>query len=208
MFDRPKARTKDVVTERLEDELVVYDTRTQTAHCLSRDAAFVWAQCDGRSSQGQIADRLGISPEAVRRAVAALHDCALLDGGPVVGDGGYSRREAAVRLARAGGTAFAAPLIYSAAVGSAAAAASLVATGCRVSGSQCTTGTACISGSSTEPNALCASGRCYCSTSPGPNTGRCAVGTGCSRDGTACTTGATCCGGVCTSRTCSHPSSC
>ena len=123
MRDRPRARTEGVVSERIDDEVVVYDQLSQTAHCLSSDAASVWEHCDGRKSPAQIARGLKRAPAEVERALDALRECGLLDEAPV-GDRGYSRREAAVRAAKVGGAAFAAPLVYSAAVGSVAAALS------------------------------------------------------------------------------------
>ncbi len=124
MHDRPKAKTDGVVSERIDNELVVYDGTSHTAHCLSSEAALVWEQCDGRASQGELAEQLALSAAAVERAVQALHECDLLDSAPAAGEPSYSRREAAGRLARAGGAAFAAPLIYSVAVPSMAAAIS------------------------------------------------------------------------------------
>ena len=124
MHDPPKAKTDGVVSERIDDELVVYDGASHTAHCLSSEAALVWEHCDGRSSQRELAKQLALSPEAVERAIGALEECGLLDSPAAAGEGGYSRREAAARLARAGGAAFAAPLVYSVAVPSMAAAMS------------------------------------------------------------------------------------
>jgi len=126
MSDRPRARTEDVITEWVDDELVVYDQRSQTAHCLSRDAASVWELCDGHLSEAEIAKRLGLAPEAVQRAADALSESGLLDEGPIKVDHtrAYSRREATAKLAKAGGAAFAAPLIYSAVIRPATAAAS------------------------------------------------------------------------------------
>jgi hypothetical protein len=124
--DRPKARTEGVITEQVDDELVVYDRLSQTAHCLSADAASVWELCDGHLSEAEIAQRLEILPEEVQRAIDALSERGLLEEAPVTAPQvrAYSRRQATVRLAKAGGAAFAAPLIYSAVVGSVAAAAS------------------------------------------------------------------------------------
>jgi hypothetical protein len=124
MHDRPKAKTEGVVSERIDDELVLYDQATQTAHCLSSRAALIWEHCDGRVSPAELAGRLALEPAAVRSALDALSERGLLDGGPVAAQPGYSRREAAARLAKAGGAAFAAPLIYSAAIPSMAAALS------------------------------------------------------------------------------------
>ena len=128
MHDRPRARTEGIVSERIDGELVVYDAATQTAHCLSAEAASVWEHCDGDLSTVEIADRLELPPESVERALGALSECALLDEGPAAFDAsaaserGYSRREAAFRLAKVGGAAFAGPLVYSVAVGTAQAA--------------------------------------------------------------------------------------
>ncbi len=123
MRDRPKAKIEGVVTERIDDELVVYDGASQTAHCLSHEAASVWEHCDGSLSHHEIAERLARPTEAVERALSVLDEAGLLDAGPIA-EAGYSRREAAARLAKVGGVAFAAPLVYSVAVPSMAAALS------------------------------------------------------------------------------------
>ena len=124
MDDRPKAKTERVVSERIDDELVVYDGARHTAHCLSSDVASVWELCDGRASQHELAQRLALDPATVERAVNALSESGLLDETPAAAKREYSRREAAARLAKAGGAAFAAPLIYSVAIPSMAAAIS------------------------------------------------------------------------------------
>ena len=86
MHDRPRARTEGVVSERIDGELVVYDAATQTAHCLSPQAASVWEHCDGDLSILEIADRLELPSESVEHALAALRECGLLDDGPVALD--------------------------------------------------------------------------------------------------------------------------
>ena len=45
---KPLARSEELVIEELGDELLVYDERTQRAHCLSATAARVWRACDGK----------------------------------------------------------------------------------------------------------------------------------------------------------------
>jgi hypothetical protein len=111
---RPSARADGLVAERVDDGLVVYDQHSQSAHYLSGAAASVWDHCDGELSQPEIAAELQLPPETVERAVAELVQAGLLEEHP--GPHGFSRREAAIRLAQAGGAAFAAPLIYSVAV--------------------------------------------------------------------------------------------
>jgi hypothetical protein len=54
----PKARKKDVLVETIDDEVLVYDLRNSTAHCLNKNAAFVWRCCDGKSSSRELASKL------------------------------------------------------------------------------------------------------------------------------------------------------
>jgi hypothetical protein len=64
---RPKALDEAIHIEAIEDELLVYDERRDTAHRLNRTAAVVWQHCDGtrtvddlvevlRDEIGEIAD--------------------------------------------------------------------------------------------------------------------------------------------------------
>ena len=123
--DLPQARTEDVVSEYVGDELVVYDELTKTAHSLSAAARQVWVLCDGERSSEAIAEELGLQPAIVAQAIAELGECGLMDDSPFTRKAdGISRREAAKRLAKAGGAALAAPLIYSVAIQPALAMAS------------------------------------------------------------------------------------
>lgn len=116
----PKARDEGLLVERVDHELVIYDEVGKVAHCLSQDVASVWEVCDGQASEADIATRLGLAPSTVAQAVSELRESGLLDGAS-----GYSRREAAKRMAAVGGAALAAPaLMYSMPVPAAAAACS------------------------------------------------------------------------------------
>lgn len=151
---RPQARTHGLISERIDDDLVVYDKATQTAHSLSSAAASVWSICDGSRSASAIAHELLLQPELVERAISGLSDCGLLENGPA-DDSFMSRREAARKLARVGAAALAAPMIYSVAIGPAIAAASTcVANGTVESG--CT-----ASNGNTANDAKCCSGKCH-----------------------------------------------
>ena len=204
MHDRPKARTDQLISERIDDELVIFDQHNHVAHCLSHDAVRVWEHCDGRLTQTDIARRLTLSLDVVQRAIAALDERGLLDDGPVAAPG-YSRRQAAIRLARIGGAALAAPLVYSVDVGTAAAKASHLAAGCTLTScGSCnsTTGcTLCAVPGLTSTNSMCASGICYCSvvnSSGAPQTVlRCAIGSSCLADAVPCVTSSQCCGNNC-----------
>jgi hypothetical protein len=123
MKELPQARTTGVLTESLGDEVVVYDSVTRSAHCLSADAAGVWALCDGQRSPEDMARELGVVAEQVRRALQELGDAGLLESLPLAPHR-ISRRDAAKRFATIGAAAISAPLIYSVAIPRAAAAAS------------------------------------------------------------------------------------
>jgi hypothetical protein len=107
---RPLARTDELVVEDVEREVLVYDKRTDEAHCLSPAAAQVWRACDGKTSCEQLAAQLELDAGTVRRALDELEACGLLDG---IVNHGVTRRQAATRFAKVGAAAAAAPLIYS-----------------------------------------------------------------------------------------------
>jgi hypothetical protein len=54
----PKARKKDLLVEAIDDEVLVYDLRNSRAHCLNKNAAFVWESCDGRTPIPQLRVKL------------------------------------------------------------------------------------------------------------------------------------------------------
>lgn len=111
----PLARKDDLVIEDLAsdggtDEVLIYDQRTDQAHCLTRDAAMVWRVCDGKTGPAELAAALSLDLDVVVRALEELSACDLLDVGGV---DGITRREATLKMAKVGGMAAAAPLIYS-----------------------------------------------------------------------------------------------
>ncbi len=174
--DRPMARREQLAVQRVDDELVVYDSLTHRAHCLAPHAVSVWELADGERTCAEIGYELGRDADFVRQAVEQLRGIQLLeDQGPI----SISRRDAAKRIAKIGGATMAAPLIYSVMVPSAAAAASCIANGgADPSLSNC---------KGTDPK--CCSGSCRKAT--GNNTICCAD------TGSSCTTGAQCCSQTC-----------
>jgi len=97
---RPLARTDGVLTEDVDDEVIVYDERTDVACRLNRTAALVWRKCDGthtvedlvrvlEADVGDIADE-----DLVLVTLDYLSEQRLLESG-------YARRdEASSRLSR------------------------------------------------------------------------------------------------------------
>jgi hypothetical protein len=81
----PRARRDDLVVERVGEETLVYDLRTDRAHCLNQSAAFVWDMADGRTSCEEILERIRgavdpqATPEVVSYALDRLDKARLLD---------------------------------------------------------------------------------------------------------------------------------
>jgi hypothetical protein len=123
----PVARKDGIVVQDVDDELLVYDLRSNRAHCLTESAAFIWNCCDGRTSVEQmrqkIKERFGteVSEDFVLLALEELGREGLLESSVETGLGKISRREA---LRKVGvGTMIALPLVASLAVPNTALAA-------------------------------------------------------------------------------------
>lgn len=147
----PSARVDDLIVETHNDELLVYDRRSDVAHCLTSVAALVWRSCDGETDVdalvGLVSDLEtdGDPEDLTLRALAELADKNLLDVA-YEGRSAVSRRQALQRLAGAGMAALAAPLVVSAAVPSAASAKSppcIAAFGVCTAGTNNTNGDCC-----------------------------------------------------------------
>ena len=120
----PLARTEGLIIEELSNEVLIYDQRTDQAHCLSSAAGTVWRACDGVTSIEQAGERLGLDKPTVMRALEELESVGLVDQVELSGDG-MTRREATVKIAKVGAASAAlAPLIYSISAPTALAAGS------------------------------------------------------------------------------------
>ncbi len=108
------ARREDLVVQELPDEILVYDLKSQQAHCLNQTAAFVWNHCDGATPAREIAAlmennwRKPIGEEAVWVALKQLNQANLLQQ-PVAIPTGVTRRAALRKLGLA--AAIALPLV-------------------------------------------------------------------------------------------------
>ncbi len=54
----PAARSENLVTQEMSDEVLVYDLNTDKAHCLNQTAALVWKACNGKNSIADIVESL------------------------------------------------------------------------------------------------------------------------------------------------------
>ena len=81
----PRARTTELVIQEFEGETLVYDLRTDKAHCLNGSAALVWKLCDGETSIAAMTEKVGsqsgaVGEDFVRLGLSGLAAAGLLDG--------------------------------------------------------------------------------------------------------------------------------
>src|SRR5579871_909383 len=50
----PASRRDGLVVQKLEGEVVVFDTESQKAHCLNETAAMIWEHCDGKKTISEL----------------------------------------------------------------------------------------------------------------------------------------------------------
>lgn len=117
---RPLARRDGVVTESLDDGLVLYDSGSHRAHRLDPLAARVWQAADGRHSVDELAEATGLPQASVLASLDQPEAHDLLVTAP-----GVSRRAALRRGVMIAAAALAAaPLIETVLIPTAAAHAS------------------------------------------------------------------------------------
>ena len=142
----PLARREGLVIQEMPDEVLVYDTNTNKAHCLNKTAAFVWKSCDGSHSINDIAGLMekefgaNVPDDLVWLAIDQLGKDDLLDASETVPAKGISRREVIRRIGIA--SVIALPVVASLVAPSSALAA--VSCGC-INPAACATQTSCAS---------------------------------------------------------------
>ena len=123
----PRARQDGLLEETVDEELLLYDQESHTAHCLSPIAACVWRHCDGEHDLTGLAQLVGASKDLVADALHELREKGLLDAEPEITQSaisGESRREAIGRVTRYGAAAAAGSMIISATAATPAMASS------------------------------------------------------------------------------------
>ncbi len=145
----PVARTESLIVKEVDGETLVYDLKTDKAHCLNDTAARVWKNCDGRKTVSEISETLSaesstsVKDEVVWLALDQLEKFQLLEEAPSKPAflAGMTRRQMVARL---GIAAVALPAIMSIVSPTAQAQNSLAPpSSCCVSDNDCTSNNCC-----------------------------------------------------------------
>jgi hypothetical protein len=116
----PIARKEGLVIQEMPNEVLVYDTNTNRAHCLNQTAAFIWKSCDGKTTVNEISRLVGaefggsVNEDFVWLALDQLNKDNLLQEEINSKLAGVSRREAIRKIGLA--SIIALPVVASLAV--------------------------------------------------------------------------------------------
>ena len=141
----PRARTSQLVTRDLGDELLVYDLERHKAYCLNQVAMQVFRHCDGETTIPDMALRIGnalgmpVDEQAVHLGLLRLEKAHLLEN-PLHLTLHTSRREMLRTLGKA--AVVVVPLVTAITVPT---SAQTQATGCTPNGSPCVIDNQCCS---------------------------------------------------------------
>ena len=96
---KPKTRGDNIVIQKVEDEMLIYDLTTNEAFCLNETSALVYELCDGDRLVDEIAFEMSrqietpIDADFVWFAVVQLAERGLLKRGEIENVSGMSRRK-------------------------------------------------------------------------------------------------------------------
>jgi len=96
-------KRKDAIVRQLGDEFLVYDLKTNKAHCLNRMAAGVWMLCDGKTTVAEMIRKLretsksSVDEAVVELALSRLQKAGLMEQDPADSEQMSPSRRAALR---------------------------------------------------------------------------------------------------------------
>ncbi|HEV2883993.1 MAG TPA: PqqD family protein [Pyrinomonadaceae bacterium] len=114
----PVARSEFLIVKELLDETLVYDLKTDKAHCLNLTAARVWKSCDGHRTVSDLRARLEdesgvpVPEEVIGLALDQLKKFDLLENG-TSGPARLAGLDRRRLVGRIGAAALALPVIFS-----------------------------------------------------------------------------------------------
>jgi hypothetical protein len=143
----PAARREGLVVRKLNDDVLIYDTKTNHAHSLNQNAALIWEHCDGKRTLGDLSNMLqGNVPGKEREQLTWIAIDQLQRSGLLLGQvaspesvKGMTRRQ----LIKAAGIA---ALIAVPVVSTIVAPKAAQASTCLASGQGCSSSAECCSG--------------------------------------------------------------
>ena len=166
----PQSRQSNIVTQELENEVLIYDLITNKAYCLNETSAMIWQMCDGKKSVTEISQSLTkklkqpITEDVIWLALDGFKKDNLLENNDQfeINFNGMSRRQVIRKIGFA--SMIALPLIASVVAPSAAAAQSggiIALLGACPPGTGCLAGLTCVT--CTAPiGAVCPSPKTCC----------------------------------------------
>lgn len=124
----PTARTADIIEQKIDADLLVYDLRVNKAYILNETSGTIFKACDGKTNLTELCKKQNYSPELVYLALDELrkNDLIETDESYVSPLAGINRREVVKRIGISSLAAL--PLISSLTAPPAVAAASSVCT--------------------------------------------------------------------------------
>lgn len=156
----PVAREIDLVIQELEDELLVFDLKTNKAHCLNQTASTIWNFCDGKNTISDITKLLEIHTGAkipdnlIWLAIDQLNERELFEDRLEARFAGQSRREILKKIGLVTVVSF--PIVAS--ITAPTAAMATACSGTVASCLNCADGTPCQT--PTVPKGMCAASTC------------------------------------------------
>jgi hypothetical protein len=97
---RPLARTADLLTQPVGDELLIYDERRHVASRLNRTAALVWSSADGKRTVADLSDVLRDELGEIADEDLVMVTLDYLEEQGLIESGYEPRALAAIRLSR------------------------------------------------------------------------------------------------------------
>ncbi len=158
----PLARKNELVIQELQDEILVFDMKTNKAHCLNQTASTVWKHCDGKNTVSEINRLMEIHsgskiPEnLIWLAIDQLGERELLDNRIEEKFAGQNRREVLKKIGLA--TVVALPLVAS--ITAPTAALAVACSGLVTSCVGCNPGVSCDENGGGGPIGMCSGGNC------------------------------------------------
>ncbi len=145
----PLARSEQLIVKEVEDEVLIYDLKTDQAHCLNKTAALVWKNCDGKNSVLEITASLSketgvaLDERVTWLALEQLHKFQLLEDSAIRPTelAGIDRRKL---MKTFGVAALVLPLVISVVAPTVQAAQSPCSTNSRPNGCGCTSAPQCL----------------------------------------------------------------